>query len=215
MKLVLSLTLATTLAAFAQQAPSTNAAPVASAKTAAAPAPKKSAKSTATAKTKPGAKPAAATASATPAPSTNAASATPPPLPAVETPSAPEAPKVTLDSYLAELKDACALSKDEEQQVHELYLADGAAWQQALADPNLSPMQQEQKISDLRDARNGKIEALLIDPARQSAFRGVEAQYRVALDELAAVGGLTPVSKPPIAPSPSDVSPADVPVPKV
>jgi hypothetical protein len=55
---------------------------------------------------------------------------------------------------------------------------------------------------------------LLIDPARQTAFRGVEAEYRVALDELAAVGGLTPVSKPPIAPSPSDVSPADVSVPK-
>jgi len=149
--------------------------PEAAAATDAAPAP---AKKDATAK--PGApEPAAASA---------AAAAPAPAAPAV--PAAP-ASTFTFAKYLDALKTGLKLSDDEQKQVQAFYLADGPTLQNILNDGSLSPLQQAQKVSDLRDARNGKIEALLENSdERRREFMAIEAQYRVALTELAADGGL-------------------------
>ncbi|HEY0257944.1 MAG TPA: hypothetical protein VGC39_10915 [Candidatus Methylacidiphilales bacterium] len=159
-------------------APSTNAAPV-------APAPAKD--------TKPGAQ-------AKPAPVTETVAA-PAPAPA----SQPE--KFKFDDYIKELADTLKLTDDEKKNVQTYYLADGISLKAILNNEALSPLQQAQQVSDLRDARNAKINALLQDVDRQQAFLKVEAQYRVALTELAAEGGLVPAPAPPPVPAPAGKAP--------
>ena len=112
------------------------------------------------------------------------------PVPAPAPVAAPAAPTVTLDAYINELKSGLKLSDSETKQIEGYYVNDGAALQNILNDDTLSPLQQAQKVSDLRDARNAKIEALLFDFDRQQKFLKIEANYRVALTLLAADGGL-------------------------
>jgi hypothetical protein len=169
--------LTATFSAFAA-APSTNAAPV-------NPAPAPQAKS------------APADANAKPATATNA-----PPVPAT----ASQPAELKLDDYLKDLTDTLKISDDEKKAIQTYYLADGTLLKNILNNDALSPLQQARQVSDLRDARNAKINALLQDVNRQRAFLEVEAKYRVALTELAADGGLVPAQTPP--PAPSAVPPA-------
>ena len=118
-----------------------------------------------------------------------------------------ETSTVTLDAYIQALTGELTLSKDESQDIKTYYLDDGTKMSQILNDASLSPLQQTQQIDDLRDARNGKIEALLRDVDRQQAFLKMEAGYRVALTELAANGGLVPTTKTPTVPEPTATAP--------
>ena len=149
------------------------------------------------------------------APATNAPSATASPAPATKTadvktpaattptppPVAAQAPATTglFDSYIKELTTALNLTDSEKKKITGYYVADGAQIKDILNNDALSPLQQAQQVSDLRDARNIRINALLDDLDRQHAFLKIEAKYRVALTELAANGGLVasaaPVSK--------------------
>jgi hypothetical protein len=122
-----------------------------------------------------------------------AATPTPPPAPA---PAPAPKPTVTLDDYMAALTAALSLSKDEQTSVRTSYLDDGPKLQDILNDPSVSPLEQTQEVDALREARNEKIEALLHDAGRQQKFLQVEANYRVALIELAADGGFFPFSPP-------------------
>jgi len=119
--------------------------------------------------------------------STNAPTATPPaPAPAP----APVASGLTLDAYMKDLTAELKLSDAEKQQIQSYYVVDGAQMQKILNDDTLSPLQQAQQVSDLRDARNTKIRDLLNDLDRKHAFDEIEAKYRVALTYLAADGQL-------------------------
>ena len=136
-----------------------------------------------------------------------AAPATPPP-PAPAPASAPAAtPTLTLDAYIADLASNLPLSKTEQTDVKTYYLNDGVKLQSILSDDSLSPLTQEQQIDDLRNTRNAKIEALLADVGRQSEFLKIEANYRVALVELAAQGGLVPSAPTPNVPQPTATPP--------
>ncbi len=104
------------------------------------------------------------------------------------------------------LGDTLKLNDDEKKNIQNYYLADGEALQGILNDGSLSPIQQAKEVSDLRDSRNARIEALFQDVDRRQAFHRVEAKYRVALTELAADGGL--VAAPPPAPAPATNAPA-------
>jgi hypothetical protein len=115
---------------------------------------------------------------------------------------------VTLDSYIQALSDGLTLSKDEKTDIKTYYLDDGSKLQQILNDASLSPLQQTQQVDDLRDTRNAKIEALLRDVDRQSAFLKTEADYRVSLTELAANGALVPLTKQPNVPEPTATPPS-------
>jgi len=136
-----------------------------------------------------------------------------PNTPAAASPTTTAAPPPTeqtntvLDGYLKDLDDALKLSADEKKDIQTYYLADGAQLQSILNDPSLSPLQQDVQVCDLRDKRNAKIEALLQDVDRQRDFFKVEAQYRVALTESAATGGLLPQQTPPPAPTPQSATP--------
>jgi len=121
------------------------------------------------------------------APNTNAPPAAPAPAPAPAP--VPGAPTITLDAYLNDLKGQLNLSDSEKQQIQSAYVDDGAALKSILNDDTLSPLQKAQKVSDIRDARNAKIESLLFDFDRKQQFLQVEAKYRVALTLLAADGG--------------------------
>jgi hypothetical protein len=105
-------------------------------------------------------------------------------------------PTSMLDNYLAELNEALKLSPEEKTDIQSYYLADGAALKSILNGDSLSPQDQAQKVADLRDSRNEKIEALLHDGDRQREFYQVEAKYRVALTEFAADGGLASAQPP-------------------
>jgi hypothetical protein len=83
-----------------------------------------------------------------------------------------------------------------------------AALQDILNDASLSPFAQMQQVDALRDTRNAKIVALLDDAGRAAKFGQVESDYRVALVELAAQGGLVPGSRPPNVPEPTATTPA-------
>jgi len=151
-------------------------------------------------------------------PSTNAPAATPPPAKAGATtpapaakpdaknpapapvPAAPAAPVTKLDDYFVELVAKVNLTDAEKKQVEGLYTADGVALKNILNDDSLSPLQQAQQVSDLRDVRNEKILQILHEVDRQKEFLQVEAVYRVSLTEFAAEGGLVP--PPPAAPAP-------------
>jgi len=142
--------------------------------------------------------PAAATAAAANPP----AAPTPPPAPATAA-----TPALTLDAYIADLASDLPLSKTEQTDVKTYYLNDGVKLQDILSDDSLSPLTQEQQIDDLRNTRNAKIEALLADVGRQSEFLKMEANYRVALVELAAQGGLVPTAPTPNVPPPPTTPP--------
>jgi len=119
------------------------------------------------------------------------------PAPAPAPPSAPAG--FTLDKYLGDLAATLKLSDADKKEVEALYVADGDPLKAILNNEALSPLQQAEQVSDLRDTRNAKIEGLLLDIDRQREFRKVEAKYRVALTLLAADGGL--VAAPTPAPS--------------
>jgi hypothetical protein len=127
----------------------------------------------------------------------------PPPAPA-----APAKSGATLDAYVADLTDALTLSKDEQTDIKTYYQDDGAKLLAILNDPNLSPIQQQEHVDDMRNVRNAKIGALLQDVDRQGKFLEIESTYRVALIELAAQGQLVPTSTPPNVPEPTATTPA-------
>jgi len=110
-----------------------------------------------------------------------------------------------LDNYINDLTTALKLTDTEKKKIESYYLDDGVQLQKILNDDALSPLQQAQEVSDLRDARNVEIEALLDDLDRQHEFLKIEARYRVALTELAAIGGLVAA---PTAPAPAVAVPA-------
>jgi hypothetical protein len=124
---------------------------------------------------------------ATKAPATGAA-------PGATAATPPKPADTLLDKYLKELTDTLKLSADEQKEIQAYYLQDGAQLQKILNDPSFSPLQQAQQASDLRDARDTKIEAVLIGADRVQEFYRIEARYRVALTELAAQGGLVPAT---------------------
>jgi hypothetical protein len=160
---------------------------------------------------KPAAKPATAPEkkdpSPAPAPAPAAASTTTAAAPApaaTTTPAAKPAAKGAgsiLDNYISDLTDAVKLSDDEKKEIQSYYQADGTTLQKILNNDALSPLQQAGQVADLRDQRDAKIDTLLQDPTRQHEFYEVEANYRVALTEFAADGGLVPAS--PAAPAPA------------
>jgi len=155
--------------------------------------------------------PASAASTLAAAPSSNAAPATPAPAAVSPTPSpapvpAPSAPVFKLDDYINDLATTLKLSDDEKKAIRGDYQADGNLLKNILNNDALTPLQKAQQISDLRDVRNTKIEALLHDFVRQQDFLKIEARYRVALTELAEDGGLAPTPSPtptPAAPTPS------------
>jgi len=108
-------------------------------------------------------------------------------------------PASKLDGYMDELAAALKLTDAEKKKIEGYYFDDGVQLQTILNDDTLSPLQQVQEVSGLRDARNVKIEALLDDLDRQHEFPEIEARYRVALTELAANGGLVAAQPPPNA----------------
>jgi hypothetical protein len=129
----------------------------------------------------------------TPPPATNAPPAQPAPPPA---PTPAPVPGLTLDDYIKELTAAANLSDTEKGQIEDLYVADGPVLKTILNNDALSPYQQAQQVSDLRDVRNAKIVALLLEVDRTHAFLLVEAKYRVGLTLLAADGGWVPSAPP-------------------
>ena len=120
--------------------------------------------------------------------------------------SAPKPAGSIFDHYLKDLNDALKFTPDQQKEVQAYYLDDGAQMKDILNNDTLSPLQQTGQVDDLRDKRNVKIEALLEDDLekRQEFFR-IEAEYRVALVEFAANGGLVPAR--PVAPSPNTAAP--------
>jgi hypothetical protein len=117
--------------------------------------------------------------------------------PAKGAPAAPAKSVSVLDHYLQDLNDSLKLSAQEKADIQTYYLADGIQLHDILNDSSLSPLQQAQQVSDLRDKRNDKIEALLSDVDRRRDFFAIEANYRVALTEAAANGALIPAQMPP------------------
>ena len=125
--------------------------------------------------------------------------------PSVATTAAPSG--VTLDAYIDALADKLSLTKSEKTDIKTFYLEDGAKLQAVLNDATLSPLEQTRQVDDLRNSRNSKIDALLRDVDRQQVFDRLEADYRVALIELAAAGGLVPATPPPNVPHPTATPP--------
>ena len=144
------------------------------------------------------------------APATNAAPAAPAaakkdaaPAPAPAAAPAPAPTGFTLDVYMKDLTDQLKLSKTEQQEVQADYVNDGPKLKGILNDPSLSPLQQAQQVSDLRNQRNAKIDGLLDDLGRKQLFLENEAKYRVALTMLAADTGLASPTPPASAPAPA------------
>jgi hypothetical protein len=143
------------------------------------------------------------------APSTNTipAAPAPPAKPMTNTIAAPVVPlpsqpaELKFDDYLKDLTDRLKLSDDEKKEIESYYLADSTLLKNILNNDSISPLQKTRQVSDLRDTRNARINALLQDADRQQAFIAVEAQYRVALTELAANGGLVSAPPPPLVPA--------------
>jgi len=125
-------------------------------------------------------------------------------------PAAPPAPATKMGDYTVELTARVPLTDAEKKEVEAIYADDGVALQKILNDDSLSPLEKAQKVANLRDARNAKIETLLRDLDKQKAFREVEAIYRVALTEFAADGGLVPPPAP-AAPAPAPAAPTAAP----
>ena len=131
-------------------------------------------------------------------PATNASTASP-----------MQARATVFSSYLDELGTTLKLSATEKKDIGGYYEADGVPLRNILNNQSISPLKQAQQVFDLRNQRNGKIEALLADADRQRDFFQVEANYRVALIESAAKGGLVPPGAALVVPAPSDTAPAD------
>jgi hypothetical protein len=108
----------------------------------------------------------------------------------------PAAPASLFDSYIKDLTTALNLTDAEKQEIKTYYLDDGPELKNILNDETLSPLQQAREVSDLRSARNARIETLLDDWRRQHEFLKIEARYRVALTELAASGGPAAATSP-------------------
>jgi hypothetical protein len=121
---------------------------------------------------------------------------TPAPIAAPPAPASLPSP-LKLEDYLDVLKDALKLTDLEQKEIEADYVKDGAQLKDILNNDALSPLQQAGEVSDLRDARDAKIQGLLDDWGRQREFLRIEAKYRVALTELAADGGM--VAAPPSA----------------
>jgi len=130
--------------------------------------------------------------------------------PAAKPEEKPAAPTTKMGAYTVELTARVPLTDAEKKEVEAIYTDDGVALQKILNDDSLSPLEKAQKVADLRDARNTKIETLLHDLDKQKAFREVEAIYRVALTEFAADGGLVPPPAP-TAPAPAPAAPTAAP----
>lgn len=137
---------------------------------------------------------------------TSASSSSVSAAPAKGTTSAKAKPVSVLDHYLTDLNDTLKLSAEEKKDIQTYYLADGKDLHTIFNDNSISPLQQAQQVSDLRDKRNDKIDALLSDVDRRREFFRVEASYRVALTEAAADGALIPAETP--APAPSEAAPS-------
>jgi predicted lipid-binding transport protein (Tim44 family) len=101
----------------------------------------------------------------------------------------PPAPALTLDIYMKELKAKLNLTDSEAKEITSYYNADGDKLKQVLNNDTLSPFEQAEQVSLIRDERNDKIGDLLHDFGRQRDFLAIEARYRVALTLLAADGG--------------------------
>lgn len=143
---------------------------------------------------------------------TNAPGPAPAPAPAPAVAAKSPAAKASgslLDNYISDLTDAVKLSADEKKDIQAYYQADGPTLQKLLNDATISPLQQAAQVAGLRDKRDAKIEALLDqDPTREHEFYAVEANYRVALTESAADGGLNPAQPVPAVPQPTKTTPA-------
>ena len=136
---------------------------------------------------------------ATPAKPKAPAAPTPPPAPAASAP-------LKLEDYINDLAKTLQLSDTDKKSIEDIYVADGDPMKTILNNDTLSPLQQAQQVSDLRDVRNAKIEAVLTDSTKQHEFLSLEAKYRVALTMLAAADGW--VAAPPPAPAPATNAPA-------
>ena len=122
-----------------------------------------------------------------------------------------------LDNYLTDLNTTLHLTANEKNDIQTYYLQDGDELRDILNNSSISPLQQAARVSDLRDKRNDKIEALLGDVDRRHEFFTVEANYRVALTEAAATGALCPAQTPAPVPTPTDTTPGQaepIPTPK-
>ncbi len=146
------------------------------------------------------------------APATNASHGVPAPvnnaaddqaLDALPEPAVPTPPELKFGDYIKDLTAALKLTDAEKKKIEAYYVADAVQVKSILDNDALSPLQQARQVSDLRDMRNVKIEALLDDLDRQQEFLKIEARYRVALTELAANGGLVAAAPPPAAASPA------------
>jgi len=138
-----------------------------------------------------------AAAPATNAPAAKVSSTNAPAAAAPATAQSPATSELKLDDYIKDLTATLKLTDTEKKKIEAYYVADGVQIKDILNNDALSPLQQAQRVADLRDTRNIKIEALLDDLDRQREFLKIEARYRVALTELAANGG--PVAAPPAA----------------
>jgi|HubBroStandDraft_1064217.scaffolds.fasta_scaffold168082_2 hypothetical protein len=137
-----------------------------------------------------------------------AQSSTPTPVVAPPEP-VPPGSHLKFDDYINDLASALKLSDDEKKAIVSFYQADGAQLKAILDNDSISPLEQDRRICDLRDARNAKIESLLGSSDRTATFLKIEAKYRVALIDLAGDGGLMPLTAPPAqAPAASASPPA-------
>lgn len=100
---------------------------------------------------------------------------------------APAAPPLKLDDYIIEVSETLQLTDAEKKLVQDLYYADQAQLKKILNNGSLSTMQKVEQVADLRRARNARIIEILGDLDRQHAFEAIDAKYRIALVELAAV----------------------------
>jgi len=119
-----------------------------------------------------------------------------------------------LDDYINDLASTLKLSDADKKEVEDLYVADGDNLKKILNDDSLSPLEQAQQVSDLRDTRNTKIEGLLHDVDARKSFRKIEAKYRVALTLSAADGGLVAAPPPPAAAPAAPAAPLPVTAPE-
>lgn len=145
------------------------------------------------------------------------AATAPPPAPS-PAPSAPAAPpeslpealpasNLKLDDFINDLAGPLKLTDDEKKAIASFYQADDAQLKTILNSDTISPLEQDRQVTDLRAARNAKVETLLGAGDRMAAFLKIEAKYRVALMELATEGGnITPA--PAAAPAPAPAAPA-------
>jgi hypothetical protein len=154
--------------------------------------------------------------------------AAPASLPAPPAISPPPVSQFKFDYYMDALTAALKLSDDEKKAITSFYQGDDKQLQAILSSDSISPLEQDRQVSDLRAARNAKVDALLGSSDRMAAFLKIEARYRVALIELAANSGPAlsvpsipaataqpaPPPKPGAAPAPTAPVPSRTPPPE-